>query len=218
MNFMNINAYANYKFPERKDVYEPEFTEFVVPRMVRNWYEENFGERKPNRPTSLLLVGPTRRGKTEWARSLGKHIYWNGYYDLNIWEDEAEYVVLDDMPYSRIPIPKSFLGCQKNFTMTDKYRKKIQVKGSKPVIWLVNNDMNPFRDGGEFEGQDDLKSWMNDNLWYYKMGEGETFIPEAVNGNKRKLDEEDLSDEHTDDSLNTRRIKRNRRDRLNFKG
>lgn len=38
------------------------------------------GERWPGRPRSLILWGPTRTGKTVWARSLGRYVYRKGMH------------------------------------------------------------------------------------------------------------------------------------------
>lgn len=87
---------------------------------------------------SLILIGPTRTGKTEWARSLGVHTYWNGYYDLKTIVKNSEYAIFDDIPWERVPVPKAFFGAQKEFTMTDKYCKKQTIKWGKPSIYISN--------------------------------------------------------------------------------
>lgn len=56
----------------------------------------------------------------------------------------ADYIVLDDIPWDRMPAPKALLGCQEEFILTDKYHKKITLKNwSKPAIILWNEDMDP---------------------------------------------------------------------------
>jgi len=92
------------------------------------------------RPKSLLLVGPTRLGKTVWARSLGRHMYMCGSFNLDDWDDAAQYLVLDDIPWKYLPSKKCFLGGQLEFVLTDKYRKKKTVRFGKPTIYSMNND------------------------------------------------------------------------------
>lgn len=96
-----------------------------------------------NRPKSLLLVGPTRIGKTIWARSLGIHIYWNGMTDLSTFRADAKYIIFDDVPFEFFPNRKQWLGAQKEFTATDKYRRKTTLTWGKPCIYIVNPEDNP---------------------------------------------------------------------------
>jgi len=41
-------------------------------------------------------------GKTEWARSYGRHIYMEGVWNLSVWDKEAEYLLLDDVPFKKM--------------------------------------------------------------------------------------------------------------------
>lgn len=89
------------------------------------------------------MVGPSRIGKTEWARSLGRHMYFNGLFDLKQWDPEAEYIIFDDFDFDYVPQLKAFWGGQKMFALTDKYRAKKTVKFGKAVIYLCNPDQDP---------------------------------------------------------------------------
>ncbi|ORX47108.1 hypothetical protein BCR36DRAFT_371905 [Piromyces finnis] len=89
----------------------------------KGWLENlhRFGEWP--RPNSLILVGPSRSGKTEWARSLGQHMYFNNLLNLDDWDESADYIVLDDFSSDItkfLPSLKCFFGGQKEFTLTDK--------------------------------------------------------------------------------------------------
>ena len=87
-----------------------------------------------------MLVGPTRLGKTEWARSLGRHIYMCGLFNLAVWDNEAEYLVLDDISFEHIGgARKTLWGSQKELVLTDKFARKRSVKWGKPMIFLCNN-------------------------------------------------------------------------------
>lgn len=94
---------------------------------------------------SLILYGPTRLGKTLWARSLGRHAYFGGLFNMedvmNL--DDVEYAVFDDMQggFDFFHAYKFWLGCQDEFTVTDKYKGKRKIKWGKPSIWLCN--INP---------------------------------------------------------------------------
>jgi len=67
-------------------------------------------------------------------------MYYNGLFNLDDWDGETNYIILDDFDIKFFPNWKSFIGCQKQFTVTDKYRGKRTVKWGKPCIWLNNDD------------------------------------------------------------------------------
>jgi len=111
-----------------------------------------------------MLVGPTRLGKTEWARSLGRHIYMCGMFNLSVWDDQADYLILDDISFEFVGgSRKSLWGSQKELTLTDKFCRKRAVKWGKPLIFLCNAD-------GDFRYQVDRQGrpicWGNEKEWY----------------------------------------------------
>ena len=97
------------------------------------------------RPRSLILIGASRLGKTQWARSLGKAMYFCNLFNLDDWNDGASYIILDDIDIKYFPHWKFFLGAQAEGILTDKYRKKQRVRNGRPTIWLCNEDMDPRR-------------------------------------------------------------------------
>jgi hypothetical protein len=138
-----------------------------VPSLLQEWKRKNI-DNKPTRPKSLLLIGKTRIGKTEWARSLGEHVYWNGTYNLAKWDDDAEYIILDDWKWSfnkgdytssKVDMWKSIIGCQREFELHDKFMRKRTCYGPKPCIILCNNESDP-RIGMDYE----LKQWFCGNV------------------------------------------------------
>ncbi|GAB4857133.1 hypothetical protein Ancab_015044 [Ancistrocladus abbreviatus] len=62
--------------------------------------ENNRYVLKPDvdRPQSLIIEGPSRVGKTAWARSLGKHNYLSGHLDFNsrVFSNDVDYNVIRD--------------------------------------------------------------------------------------------------------------------------
>lgn len=98
---------------------------------------------RPTRPRGLVLVGPTRIGKTEYIRSWGTHIYWGGSTTIRDcdWES-ADYLVVDDVPWEFFPGKKQFLGGQLQFIMTEKYVRKTRITFGKACIYICNED--PF--------------------------------------------------------------------------
>lgn len=89
-------------------------------------------------------MGESRWGKTQWARSLEEsHIYIAGLFAADALAGRAGYIVLDDIDFKYFPHWKSFVGCQRNFYVTDKYRHKIRVDGGWPCIICSNDDNDP---------------------------------------------------------------------------
>lgn len=73
-------------------------------------------------------------------------MYWNGAFCLDLWDKDAKYAVFDDWPdWSKFTWYKQFLGAQREFVITDKYRKKLNVTWGKPVI-IVSNILPVFED------------------------------------------------------------------------
>jgi len=108
-------------------------TDWNVPAELTDWLFED-----TDRPRSLVMVGGSRLGKTTWARTLGKHMYFNTMIDLAEWRDDAWYAIFDDFEFQFIPNKKCFFGAQQEFAITDKYRKKMTVRWGKPSIFLFN--------------------------------------------------------------------------------
>ncbi|UJO02125.1 Rep [Molossus molossus associated gemykibivirus 5] len=91
---------------------------------------------------SLVLIGPTRMGKTLWARSLGNHAYFGGLFSLDEDIENVDYAVFDDMMggLEFWHAYKFWLGAQKQFYATDKYRGKKLLTWGRPCIYVANND------------------------------------------------------------------------------
>lgn len=97
---------------------------------------------------SLWLYGPSRLGKTQLARSLGRHWYMQGMWNIDQYSDEAEYGVIDDFDWEQFAKYgyKSMLGLQYQATVTDKYRGKRMILHGKPVI-MITNELPEFKNG-----------------------------------------------------------------------
>lgn len=77
-----------------------------------------------------------------WARSLGNHAYFGGLFSLDEPTDGVDYAVFDDMQggLEFFHAYKFWLGGQKQFYATDKYKGKKLVEWGKPSIYLSNTD------------------------------------------------------------------------------
>lgn len=97
------------------------------------------GDRK-----SLWLYGPSRMGKTVLARSLGTHWYMMSAWNVEAYDDDADYGVLDDIEWVALQrYYKGMLGCQTDITVTDKYKKKNIIQHGRPVI-ILSNELPTF--------------------------------------------------------------------------
>lgn len=113
-------------------------------------------------------MGPSRTGKTNWARSIGPHLYWNGMFNLDLFtkSQDIKYAIFDDWEdWSRFYNYKCWLGAQAEFTVTDKYRKKMQIKWGKPAIVLSNID--PMFSDNDWISKNCIKYVMSDNERFY---------------------------------------------------
>ncbi len=81
-------------------------------------------------------------GKTVWARHLGRHAYFGGLFSLSECTEGVSYAVFDDIQggLEFLHSYKFWLGCQKEFYATDKYKGKKLIKWGKPSIYLANTD------------------------------------------------------------------------------
>lgn len=141
-SFNNIKAYANHLFPE--EVFPPYVAPkwcnkaWIVPAALQRWVAEELP--KQDRPKCLVIVGESRLGKTQWARSLGVHMYWKGMTNVTNWNADAKYMVFDDITggFQYLPQKKSLLTCAGDCTVTDKYKGKKDIRVDKPAIVLLN--------------------------------------------------------------------------------
>lgn len=133
-----VTAYEPVKFyPDDFKIAEP--VDFHLRAFQAMIWDQNFTGDRTAQNKSLWLWGPSRLGKTVLARSFGRHWYMNTMWNAECLDDEAQYGVLDDIPWENMRFNyKGMLGMQKDVTVTDKYRKKSVYKGGKPVIIITN--------------------------------------------------------------------------------
>lgn len=136
LQYSAIESFATIHFGRRN--YTPRYTTFKPDAVLCMW-AFLYLLQPTDRPRSLILVGKSRLGKTEWARSLGVHWYMGGMFNLDCFWEDATYGIFDDIPVEFFKAQyKQFLGGQLEFVSTDKYRKKVALKWGKPCIFLCN--------------------------------------------------------------------------------
>lgn len=147
-SFSNVRSCATYHFPPpNPNSFDSPYSHddfWVLPEMdnYRRRYlmpESEVGDR----PLSLIVIGPSRLGKTAWARCLGTHAYLKGLFSVDPLKSPYDYLVLDDIDLRFLPSYKELLGGQRDITLTDKYRGKTRVPHGKPCIVLTNDPL-PF--------------------------------------------------------------------------
>jgi len=119
-----------------------QYAGFRITDVMSTWVQHELS--KKDRALCLFLDGVGGLGKTEWARSLGRHIYYSGSIDtLANWDDDAMYIVLDNIPWNKLKQPKSWLTCKGECTLAARYGKKRSVIIDKPCIYITNgSDMD----------------------------------------------------------------------------
>jgi len=131
-----IEQFLDKKFKPERKLYSPKFSNFLIPDEVSQWWNQ---AKSGDRPKSLIMYGPTRLGKTQLARSFGRHMFFHTYFCLDLWDPLAEYAIFDDLTsWESFSTYKSWLGAQEEFVTTDKYKKKMPIVWGKPCIVLSN--------------------------------------------------------------------------------
>lgn len=118
-----------------------------VSKRMLQWRRRNFPVKGGGRPTSLVLVGPSKVGKTEWATSFGNPAIMNGGWNLDeLLREDVTHLVINDIDVTDFPHKRDLAGCQEYITATGKYRQELTVKWGKPVIWTCNEDNSVLLD------------------------------------------------------------------------
>jgi len=127
-------------------------------RVLDEWLNHAFMRNDIPRKTALVLYGPSRTGKTAWARSHGGHNYFKSDVALDEYDSTASYNVFDDIEnWSKFNL-KGWLGGD-DFVTSGKYCRQVRVKGGKPAI-VICNGLPRFR--GE-----KVEWWIRNTMRFY---------------------------------------------------
>ena len=90
VNFNNYRNYIHWTLPQyyfQKYVPGFERRNWILPQELQEWLATSFNAGAGRFGCkSLVMYGGSRIGKTEWARSLGRHTYWQGVIDPKRWD------------------------------------------------------------------------------------------------------------------------------------
>ncbi|AAU29404.1 rep protein [Corchorus yellow vein virus - [Hoa Binh]] len=179
LQYHNLNANLERIFAPPTTVYMPPFqtTTFNnVPEALTDWVTTNVADSaaRPFRPISIIIEGPSRTGKTLWARSLGPHNYLCGHLDLSpkVYSNNAWYNVIDDVDPHFLKHMKEFMGAQRDWQSNCKYGKPIQIKGGIPTIFLCNpGPQSSYKEFFEEEKNKAINDWAKKNSIYITITE-----------------------------------------------
>lgn len=60
-------------------------------------------------------------------------------FNLSDWDSDADYLILDDVPWKYVPAKKMLLGGQLRFSLSGKYARVRTLTWGKPMIYSMNN-------------------------------------------------------------------------------
>lgn len=137
-----LNTFADKKYapPVVKPVARYKLESFnAAPQGALDWIRDEFP--KTERALCLMLVGPSRTGKTQFAKSICEnHVYWRGSFNLADWDDNAKLMIFDDIDYEKwtVDLAKTLVTQNGQATMTDKFMRKQTIYVNAPSIILCN--------------------------------------------------------------------------------
>lgn len=179
--FNSAHKYANYFFkPEIEEYRTPAGYSFLSGELDgRDDWVSQSGIRSPDalttRVKSLILIGESQMGKTDWARSLGSHLYFPGVFSAATVLESGpaiKYAVFDDMRggICFFPAWKEWLGCQREISVRKLHNDAVTWKWGRPSIWCCNRDprMDMQREKSGFF-QDDV-DWLERNCTFIDIG------------------------------------------------
>ncbi|XP_028067818.1 uncharacterized protein LOC114270484 [Camellia sinensis] len=149
-------------------------TVWVVPTAIQQWVADNIRDeaQRPHRPKSIIIEGPSRIGKTCWARSLGPHDYYSGHIDLRDHKNDAFYNIIDDVAPQYLKHWREFIGAQRDFFSNCKYAGPKKITGGIPSIILCNpGEDSSYKEYLEKHEHAGLKAWTYRNAELYTVNE-----------------------------------------------
>jgi len=97
-----------------------------VPQVLTDYATYINSDDEIERPKALIIISPTRFGKTQWARTINaNHGYMATEWNVDKIQEDCKIMIFDDVPMSEL-LPrqrwKAFFGMQEEFDVSGKYR------------------------------------------------------------------------------------------------
>lgn len=147
-SYISIRACGQDRFRKEPKKWESKYTDtdFTnIPPILEAYKGFINSDEEQDRPKTLIIISPTRYGKTQWARNITPdHAYMCTEWNPDRIPDDARLLIFDDVPMSEL-LPrqrwKAFFGMQQEFEITGKYRGSRSILRSwKGFIYLSNID------------------------------------------------------------------------------
>lgn len=138
INGDKIRQNLKRKFVPQYPLYNPifEVKAFKPCPQLENWVNSWTVSRTP----CLFLIGPTKLGKTAWARSIIQpHTYWKSMVNIDDFNPASKLLIFDDFDWEYMPNPKGWLTQAGECTISDKYRHKMTINVNMPAIYICND-------------------------------------------------------------------------------
>ena len=144
-----LAAKKRRKVDERGDV-DYVAQPWMLPTEMEDWKRMNIDCALGGRKKSLLVIGGTRLGKSEWAKSFGKPIDMEGGWSMKEYFEGATHCVVDDCRLGKFGWDGAYyweqvIGCQTSFIANDKNMSKRRLNWNIPCVWLANEYSDPWR-------------------------------------------------------------------------
>ncbi|CAF2261120.1 unnamed protein product [Rotaria magnacalcarata] len=146
------------------------------------------------RSKALALVGGTGLGKTSFALSLnGVANHCRGVFDYDQWNDDADYIIFDDIPWSDFrkngyPSKRSLLTGQNFVSHRDYKGKPMRLNTQKPIIVLLNPDRaGPLLAEAITPEEIACKAFWDERITVRVMGPGEYFYKPEPRNSRRDI-------------------------------
>lgn len=141
-------------FKPYEPIFPPQYgPQLPLPGPLQAWLDVEFV--KVSRAKCLFLIGPTKLGKSHWARTIVEpHTYFKGSFvsfcflaNVRIgmtnykecWNPLSKLLIFDDFDWDYLQQPKVVLTQAGEGTLTDKYTRKMKVIVNMPAIFIAND-------------------------------------------------------------------------------
>lgn len=157
-NYLNNNALIKGFFKTSKSKKPKPNYDFIyyVPRKLMDyllWLDQwimkwHTNQPLEDRPKGLVIISPTRYGKTKLLSCFGSFTYICNMWDMDAWEGFAAFTIMDDVDPvdnekgNNFSWYKPFFGSQDVVTVTDKFKPKKQLANGKPLVWISNYELD----------------------------------------------------------------------------